>query len=378
LNIGEIKVCSRCMMDSTIRGIHFDHDGVCNFCRMHDQLEKQYPLTSEGRRKFIKLIEKIKANGKNKDYDCIVGISGGRDSTYTLYTAVKLGLRPLAVHFDNGWNSEIAVSNIKNATTRLNVDLSTVVADWEEFKDLQISFLKASVSDAEVPTDYAIISTLYQEAKKEGVNYILNGHSFRTEGIAPLGWTYMDGRYLKSIHKMFGKKKIKSFPIMTLHQLLDYTFLKRIKFIHVPEYIPYDHQEVDRVLKEELGWQYYGGHHHESVYTNFFQSYFLPKKFHIDKRRLEYSALIRSGQMARGDVIKELSTPYPYEKELVDYTISKLGLTHEEFNRIMAEKPKTFHDYPTYYPIIKAMSIPIQIACKLDILPSVFYEKYLG
>lgn len=373
-----IQTCSRCLMDSTIRGIRFDANGVCSFCRMHDELEKQYPLNKAGQQKFYRLIEQIKKKGKHKEYDCIVGVSGGRDSTYTLYTAVKLGLRPLAVHFDNGWNSEIAVSNIKNATTKLNVDLDTVVADWEEFKDLQISFLKASVSDAEVPSDYAIISTLFQEAHKEGVHYILNGHSFRTEGIAPLSWTYMDGRYLKSIQRKYGKMRIRSFPIMSLPRLLNYTFINRIRFIHVPEYIPYDHKEVDRVLKEELGWQYYGGHHHESVYTNFFQSYLLPKKFGIDKRRLEYSALIRSGQMTREDALNKLSQPYPYEKEIIDYTISKLGMTQEEFDRIMSNRPRTFHDYPTYYPVIKAMTIPIMIACKLDVLPRVFYEKYLG
>jgi N-acetyl sugar amidotransferase len=321
------QTCSRCVLDTTVPEIAFNSNGVCSFCRIHDSLEKTHPLNAEGERYFSALIERIKNGGRNNEYDCIVGVSGGRDSTYTLYTAVEMGLRPLAVHFDNGWNSEIAVSNIKNATNKLNVDLHTVVADWEEFKDLQKSFLWASVPDAEVPTDYAIISVLMQAAHKNHVKYVFNGHSFRTEGVAPIGWTYMDGKYIRSVHSQFGKQKITSFPIMSLSELLYYTFVKRIRMIDVPEFIEYRHSVVGDILKNKLGWNYYGGHHHENVYTEFFQSYYLPKKFGIDKRKLEYSALVRSGQMKREDALKEVQQPYPYNSEIIDYTLSKLGLT---------------------------------------------------
>jgi N-acetyl sugar amidotransferase len=373
------KICSRCISDTTIPGIRFDQTGVCNFCSNHDRLEKQFPLNEIGKKSPETLLDKIKSAGKNKEYDCIVGVSGGRDSTYTLYLSKKLGLRPLAVHFDNGWNSEIAVTNIKNATSKLGIDLHTVVADWEEFKDLQRSFLKASVSDAEVPTDYVIISALFQTAAKIGLRYILNGHSFRTEGIAPIGWTYMDGRYIQSIHKRFGKTKITSFPILSLTKLVYYTLLKGLKYIPLLQYFDYRQKEVGKILEQELGWKYYGGHHHESIYTHFFQSYLLPTKFSIDKRKLEYSALIRSGQMTRNAALKELAeNPYPYDQEIVDYTISKLGLTAEEFREIQSAKCKKFSDYPTYYPIIKATRIPIKIACKLNLLPQIFYDKYLG
>lgn len=300
------KICSKCISDTTIPEIRFDENGVCNFCKVHDDLEKKYPLNEEGKRKLNELVEEIKTKGKNHEYDCIIGVSGGRDSTFTLHTAVKLGLRPLAVHFDNGWNSEIAVSNIRKPTNKLNVDLHTVVADWEEFKDLQIAFLKASVSDAEIPTDYAILSVLYQVANELEIKYILIGHSFRTEGIAPLGWTYMDGRYVKSVHEKFGKTKIKSFPILSLWELLYYTFVKKVKFIHLPEYIEYDQKKVMEVLEKELNWEFYGGHHHESTYTNFFQSFYLPKKFNIDKRKIECSALIRSGQMTRDEALENI------------------------------------------------------------------------
>ena len=372
------SVCSRCVSDTTIPGIKFDTDGVCNFCRMHEELEKAHQLNDENKRRFEKLIAKIKHEGRKKEYDCVVGVSGGRDSTYVLYNAIKLGLRPLAVHFDNGWNSEIAVSNIKRATTKLNIDLHTVVADWEEFKDLQKSFLKASVSDAEIPTDYAILSVLYKEAANAGTRYILNGHSFRTEGIVPLGWTYMDGRYVHSVHKQFGRMRIRSFPVMSMSDLVYYTLVKRITFVNLLRYLEYDQKRAGEIMSRELGWQYYGGHHHENVYTHFFQSYLLPQKFKIDKRKVEYSALIRSGQMGREEALKDIEKPYPYDKEVVKYTVSKLGLTQAQFEEIMSTPPKTFHDYATYYPLIKAMRMPIKVACNLDLLPMIFYQKYLG
>jgi len=346
---------------------------------MHDVLDQKYPLNEEGKKKFEMIIEGIKKNGQGKEYDCVVGISGGRDSSYTLYIAKKMGLRPIAVHFDNGWNTEISVRNIKNTTDKLGVDLHTHVADWEEFKDLQIAFLKASVSDVEVPTDFAIISVLYEVAKKYGIKNILIGHSFRTEGIAPLEWTYIDAKYIRSIYKMYGKKKkITSFPLMSMSQLVYYTFFTRMNFIHVPEFIEYEHDKVNKVLTEELGWQYYGGHHHESSYTEFIQSYLLPKKFNIDKRKLEFSALIRSGQMKRADALNELKKPYPYRQDLIPYVISKLGLSQQEFEEILSAPPKSFHDYPSYYPMIQLMKYPIWVACKLDLLPQVFYEKYIN
>jgi hypothetical protein len=213
-------------------------------------------------------------------------------------------------------------------------------------------------------------------AAEINTDYILNGHSFRTEGMSPQGWTYMDGRYVKSVHRKFGKTKVESFPILSLSKLVFYAVIKRIKFIHLLEYMDYDQEQAGEVLKKELDWVYYGGHHHENIYTHFFQSYYCPKKFNIDKRKLEYSALIRSGQMTREEALKEISeNSYPYDKEIVDYTISKLGLTKEEFEEIISAKPKTFQDYPTYYPIIKACRVPIKIACKLNLLPQVFFMK---
>lgn len=370
--------CTRCILDTTIPKIRFDGDGICNYCKLHDELEKEYPRGEQGLQELRRVVEKIRITGKNKEYDCVVGVSGGRDSTYVLYQAVKLGLRPLAVHFDNGWNSETAVTNIKNAVTKLNVDLVTVVADWEEFKSLQLSFLKASVSDAEIPTDVAIFGALHQVAAKEGIHYIINGHSFRTEGVVPITWTYMDGRYINRVHKKFGGSPLKTVPNFTLRDMFYYTFIQRIKVIPLLNYLDYYHEKVNEILEKEVGWQYYGGHHHESYYTHFFQSFYLPQKFNIDKRLLEYSALIRSGYVERQTALKEMEKPYRFSEELVDYAVKKLGLSQEEFREILSAERKSFEDYPTYYPVIKPFRTLVKAASSLGMVPSLLYYKFFA
>ncbi len=372
------KICTRCILDTTVSDIWFDDKGECKYCMINDEMEKNHPLGSGSEARLQVLIEKIKKDGKNKAYDCIVGSSGGRDSTYTLLKAVELGLRPLAVHFDNGWNTEISVKNIKRACEKLKIPLYTVVADWEEFKDLQVSFLKSSTPDADIPTDYAIYSVLFKVAAKEGVKYILNGHSFRTEGTSPISWTYMDARYLKAVHQTYGKiKKIKSFPVLSLSKLLYYSFVKGIRDIRILEYMDYNKKEVDQILKAKLDWEYYGGHHHENVYTKFFQSYYLPQRFNIDKRKTELSALIRHGQISREEALREInSSPYEYDPTVVEYAKSKLGLSDEEFNKIMNDPIKSHNDYPTYLPLIKTLKWPIKMATRLKVLPYILYLKY--
>lgn len=373
------SICSRCVMDSTIPEIRFDASGECQYCAIHDTLEQDYPLGVAGQERLDLLVQQIKAAGKNKEFDCVVGTSGGRDSTWTMYTAVQLGLRPLAVHFDNGWNSEIAVTNIHNSTSKLGVELETVVADWEEFKDLQIAFLKASVPDVEVPTDLAIHSVLHYVAAKEGIKYILNGHSFRTEGVAPIGWTYFDGRYIEAVQRRFGSRRLKDFKNFGVRELVYYTFFKGIKVSPILNYSPYDQAAVTKLLEDELGWTYYGGHHHESYYTKFIQSYLLPKKFNIDKRKTEFSALVRSGQMSREAALREISeNPYEYDDELLDYALSKLSLSHEQWDEIFNNPPKSFLDYPNYYKLMLKMRRPIKWAVQMDLLPKLLYLKYLS
>jgi N-acetyl sugar amidotransferase len=336
-----------------------------------------YPLDGTEHDRLQKLVEAVKKAGRRNRYDCVVGVSGGRDSTYTLLKCVELGLRPLAVHFDNGWNSKIAVQNIESACRKLNVDLETVVADWEEFKDLQISFLKASTSDAEVPTDVSIHAVLHDMAARENIKYLFIGHSFRTEGIVPKGWTYMDGKYIRSVHKKFGKlKKFKSFPEMTLWDVAYSMFVKRTISVPLLNYFDYDKEGVAAELTSKLDWIDYGGHHHESLYTIFFQSYYLPKKFAIDKRKLALSARIRNNKITRAEALSLLqSSKYPEYPEIVDYVWKKLGLTKEEASEIMSAEPRLYLDYNTYYPFLKSMRVPVWGMVKLGIIPEILYYK---
>jgi len=363
-------------LDTTVPEIYFDQDGVCNYCKINDEIMKHYPSKEKGKMLLNKIINKIKRQGGRKKYDCIVGVSGGTDSTYTLHLVKQLGLRPLAVHFDNGWNSEIAVKNIKNATNILGIDLFTVVADWEEFKDLQIAFLKSSTPDAEVPTDYAIISVLLKVAAKERIKYIIEGQASRAEGTTPLGWTYHDGRYLRDVQRKLGKMRVKSFPILSLWQLVYYFFIRRVKLVRPLEYIDYSKEMAKNVNKSQLKWEDPGGHHHESIFTKFFQSYYLNKKFSIDKRKREFSAKIRSEEMTREEALRNLIQPYPIEDGIVNYTLSKLGISQNEFDRIMKSPNRSFLDFSTYYSLIQLLRYPIKIACQLNVFPHIFYLKY--
>lgn len=376
----KVTTCSRCVSDSMIPGIFFDASGVCNYCHDYDERDNDYPLDEVGKRRLASIIEDIKEKGKGKEYDCLIGVSGGTDSTYCLYLADLWKLRPLAVHFDNGWNSDTAVSNIKGATDKLGIDLNTTVADWEEFKDLQIAFLKASVPDADVPTDVAIASVLYKTAIQEKIKYIINGSNFRTEGNQPPAWGYGDGKYIASVYRKFGEKpKLKNIPNHTLLDLVNYHFIKRLNFVKPLYYIDYHKAQAMEVLKRELNWVYYGGHHHENIYTRFVHGYYLPEKFGIDKRKIEYSALIRSGQMTRTDAIDRLIEPI-YSSELakddVRYVTSKLVLSVEEFEAIMKAENKNFSDYDSYYPLIMKMRFFIDLAHKLHLYPDKVYGKY--
>lgn len=372
------RICTRCVYDTTISEIVFDGDGVCQFCRIHDEMEKLYPQGEAARTRLADLTGRIKAAGRGRPYDCVVGVSGGVDSIYTLLMAKRLGLRPLAVHFDNGWNTETAVSNIEKATSVLDVDLHTHVADWEKFKALQKAFLKASVSDAEIPTDMAIHAVLHETAAREGIRYLLIGHSFRTEGIVPKTWTYFEGTYIRSVHKAYGGGGGLGVPLLTLRKLAYYLGVRRLKTVPLLNYVPYDKRDAARELASELGWRDYGGHHHESLYTKFFQSHLLPFKFGIDKRKLGLSARIRSGRITRQDALEELAaSPYPHDPEVVEYTMEKLGISMPEFEAIMAAPPLSFMNYRTLYPLMRRLKMPITLGFRLGVVPKILYYKYM-
>lgn len=372
-----VQLCTRCIMDDTVQGITFDDEGVCTFCHIHDEIDAKYPLNENTASELKKIVDKIKKAGRNKKYDCLVGVSGGKDSSYALVKVVELGLRPLVVHFDNGWNSDLAVQNIKNLCTILKLDLYTHVADWEEFKDLQKSFLFASVPDGEVPTDWVITSVLHEIAAKEKLNYIIGGNTFRTEGTTPLTWTYQDPKYINFIQRNFGNKKIKSFPIMNTFWFFYYSMIKRIRWVRILYYMPYNEQQAVDYLSTNYNWKNYGGKHFESTYTKFFQSYILTRKFNIDKRKLHFSALIRSNQMNRDEALKKiLIDPYDGGKELISYNLKKLELTEQEFDDIMQQVPKNFLNYPSFYNQLRLLKKPLTFMNKIGIVPDAVIQKY--
>ncbi len=347
------RVCTRCVMDTSDPFIEFDADGVCNHCRSYEQLARtSLHNDEEGRRMLDGYVARMKAAGAGKEYDCIAGVSGGVDSTYVAYLAKQLGLRVLAVHMDNGWDSELAVKNIENVLKKLDIDLFTYVLDWEEFKDLQLSFLKASVPDAEIPTDHAIGAVIYDLAVKKGISYVLSGNNIVTEGILPNSWTYgvHDWSYIEGIQRQFGRVPLKTFPHFSHLKAKYLKRTKKVQVLQILDYVPYVKEEVMHVLQDELGWKYYGGKHYESVYTRFFQGYILPRKFGIDKRKAHLSTLICSGQINREEALAEL-LENPYTDRMMaedrEYVVKKLGITEAEFAEIMAAPVKSHRDYPT-------------------------------
>lgn len=358
----EYRQCKRCIMDTSDEDIFFDDNGVCRHCLSFDE-EKEYRLYTkeEGKNALEKLVTQIKASGSSKDYDCIVGVSGGVDSTYVAYLAKSLGLKPLAIHFDNGWNSELAVSNIEKVLKKLDIDLYTYVINWEEFRSLQLSFLKCSTPDGEIPTDHAINALLLKEASKRGIKYIINGMNFRTEQQSNLDkWAYghADWKYIKSVHRIFGGKRLKQYPHYSLLSTFKYLMVKRIKLISILNYIDFNKDEAMKLLQDELGWVYYGGKHYESVYTRFYQAYILPRKFNIDKRLIHNSSLIRSGQMTRDEALDKMKQPL-YDKKLETddkaFVMKKLKLNEEQFNEIMEAPIKYFYEYPNNHKRVKKL-----------------------
>jgi len=341
-------------MDTSDPDIVFDEKGVCSHCH-------QYEATIRSKAYFRKkekgaleaLIQKIKEDGKGQSYDCIIGVSGGVDSTYVAYITKELGLRALAVHMDNGWDSELAVSNIENALRKLKIDLYTHVLDWEEFRDIQLAFLKASVPDLEIPTDHAIHAVLYDKASRENVKYILGGDNTASEGGGVAAWSqgHTDLLYIRGIHKRYGTRPIKSFPQLGILKFIYCSMVKKIKWIPILDYVDYDKKKTLHILQNELGWKPYPGKHLESFYTKFYQGYILPKKFGYDKKRLHLSSLVWSGQISRDEALKGMSEneyTEDMQRQDRDYVVKKFGISTEGFDMLMNSPAKSFWDYPSY------------------------------
>jgi N-acetyl sugar amidotransferase len=346
-------------MDTTDPDIVFDKEGVCNHCRRYDVVAKQRIIPSAERKdRLARLVADIKRAGKGKPYDCVIGVSGGVDSTYVAWVVKDLGLRPLAVHLDNGWDSELAVANIEKTLKTLGIDLYTHVIDWEEFRDLQISFLKASTPDGEVPTDHAIWALLYRIAARHGLKHIITGTNVVSEAILPEKWGYgyFDWSYVKDVHRRFGSARLSTYPHFSLLELFSYIFLRRIRMVSILNFIDYNKERAMEVLQKQLGWVYYGGKHYESIYTRFYQAYLLPKKFDIDKRKAHYSNLVLSRQMSREEALEAMKAPvYPAQllEEDRQYALKKLELDEAAFAKIMAAPRRTFLDYQTSHGLFE-------------------------
>jgi N-acetyl sugar amidotransferase len=316
----------------------------------------------------------MKSRGRGRDYDCLIGVSGGVDSTYVAYLTKKYGLRPLAVHLDNGWNSELAVKNIELTLSRLGIDLYTEVLDWTEFRDLQLSFLKASTTDMEIPTDHAILAVLWKQALSHDIKYIISGMNFATESTFVPSWVYghWDWRYIKGVQRKFGSRSLKTFPHFTLFDLFQTHVLRGVRSISILNYVDYNKEAAMQTLSDELGWQYYGGKHYESVYTRFIQGYILPEKFGVDKRYGHLSDVVRSGQMTRERALVEIEKPpYPGDLFAKDYSflLKKFGISSEDFQKIMAAPVRTYRHYDTSEALMNGLRRAIALARSAGLYP---------
>ncbi len=363
------RQCSKTVMDNIADpNITFDEEGICNYYYEYFEKEKKHVKKGkEGTDYFNNKVAEIKRAGKNKPYDCILGLSGGVDSSYLAYIAKKEGLRPLVVHFDNGWNSKLAVKNIEKIVSILGFELFTYVINWEEFKDLQLAYLKSSVIDIEVLTDHAIAATLYQIAAKNKINYFLSGYNIVTEAILPKAWVFkkQDSVNIKAIHKKYGNQPLKTFPFLTPAKKRYYSLALKIESVPLLNYIDYNKDKVKQTLINELEWKDYGGKHYESVWTRFYQGYILPEKFKVDKRKAHLSTLICSGQMTKEQALEELKQPiYDAEQLKIDkeFVLKKLNLDEKSFNELMSLPPVPHTNFETEvssyfdkYPIFKPL-----------------------
>jgi aminotransferase len=362
-NSNTYQQCKRCIMDTSDPEIVFDEQGVCNHCRKFDKVtSKHWFPNEEGNKRWTKVVEQLKASGKGREYDCIIGLSGGVDSSYLALKIHESGLRPLVVHVDAGWNSELAMANIESIIKHCNYDLHTHVVDWEEMKGLHLAYLRAGISNQDVPQDHIFFSSLYHFAIKNKIRHILSGSNFATESIFPDAWLgdAMDAINLRAIHKKYGENKLKHYKTISFFEYyIWYPFVKRMSIVNPLNYMAYDKAKALEELKTTVGYKPYARKHGESQFTKLFQNYYLPQKFGFDKRQPHLSSLIVSGQITRDEALQKLKEPL-YEPDELERDISffckKLQITRETFNELMNAPVHEYSDFPSFqnrYKLLK-------------------------
>lgn len=363
-------------MDVSVPGVKLGADGICNHCVIHDKLDQLYPTGDHGRQEMERIADEIRKAGRGRSFDCVVGVSGGRDTSYCLYMTKQLGLRPLAVHFDNGWDSDIAKSNLSKVCRKLNVELHSVIADWEESRELTNCTIRACVPYIDLTDDVGIARALYDSAVQEGVRYIMLSHSYREEGITPLKWNYMDGRYVRSLIRQFAEIPLPKFRNVDLHNMFYWHIIKRIKVVNITNYYNDAGKHVEELLSKEFGWVDTHQHHYDNeIFALVF--HYARRKFGIDWRIFEFAAKVRTGVMTREEALDLLTQSPAFEtEENIAYCLKKQSITEDEWERIIAAPNKYFTDYPNYYTFLNLLRWPIKLLGRMNFLPAYTYEKY--
>lgn len=367
------RMCSRCIYnDEHIPNIKFDENGECNYCKEYDLLDKLYPIDEK---KFDELVKRIKRH-PGKYYDCVVGVSGGCDSSYILAKLVDAGVKPLAVNYDNHWGTKIAVDNLYKITDGLNVDLLKITVDKKEYDDIVRSFFLAGVPDIEIPADMGLITALLHATSRAKCKFLVDAHNFRTEGSAPLGFIYMDAKYIDSVHKQYGNISINTYQNLWMKDWLMLMIVNRIKRVRPLPHLNYHKPDAIEELEDRFGWEWYGGHHFENKLTFFFHNYFNPRRFNRDQRYLDYSASIRSGEITRNEALKLIKKPLPQNNDIVEEVKTRLKFSDDDFERLMTMSKRTHHDFETYHPLFKRYRWFFWLMSRFDLVPKTFYLKY--
>lgn len=357
------QICSQCVMDTSDPCISFDANGVCNHCREFTEItSKNWFPNEEGAERLAKILDEIRFAGKDLDYDCIIGLSGGIDSSYTAMKAREWGLRPLVVHVDAGWNSELAVANIEKIVKHCGYHLHTHVVDWEEMRDLQLAYLRAGVSNQDVPQDHVFAASMYHFAIQHAIRYILTGGNTATESIFPKAWlgNPMDAINLRAIHRQFGEHPLNTFNTISFFQYyVWYPFFKKMRTVRPLNFMPYNKAAAIDELERTIGWRAYGRKHGESLFTKLFQNYFLPTRFGYDKRRPHLSSLIVSGQMSRAEALREIAEPLYDPQEIeneITYFCKKMQINRDQFDEFMTSPRQHYLDFSNWewkYQLLK-------------------------